>query len=115
MSEVEAVLEEASRAGVSQDIVASVVRRAVADLLANSGRRPPRVFLSHSHADESIVREVAKGLQTADIDVWLDEAEVLLGDSLLTKIEDGLDSADYVAFFLSFQKRLFEVSGPAGS
>jgi len=101
MSEVEAVLEEASRAGVSQDIVASVVRRAVADLLANSGRRPPRVFLSHSHADESIVREVAKGLQTADIDVWLDEAEVLLGDSLLTKIEDGLDSADYVAFFLS--------------
>ena len=47
------------------------------------------------------VRKAAEVLQAAGIDVRLDEAEFKLGDSLVTKIERGLDSADYVAFFLS--------------
>jgi hypothetical protein len=73
----------------------------VANLLANSGYRQPRIFLSHSHSDKEIVRKTAEGLRKAGIDVWLDEAELNLGDSLVAKIERGLDSADYVAFFLS--------------
>jgi hypothetical protein len=101
MSEVEHVLEEAIRAGISEDVVASVIRRAIADLLESSGRRRPRVFLSHSHSDSRTVHEVAQGLKAAGIDVWFDESELNLGDSLVTKIERGLDSADYVAFFLS--------------
>lgn len=40
-------------------------------------------------------------MKASGINVWLDEAELNLGDSLITKIERGLDSADYVAFFLS--------------
>jgi hypothetical protein len=100
-SDVESLLEEAIRAGISELVLAGVVRRAVADLLASSGRRPARVFLSYSHKDKRTVREVAEGLRAAGVDVWLDEAELNLGDLLITKIERGLDSADYVAFFLS--------------
>lgn len=101
ISELESVLKDATEAGISEAVVVTVLRRAVADLLASSGHRAPRVFLSHSHTDKRIVLEVAQGLQAAGINVWLDDAELKLGDSLITKIERGLDSADYVAFFLS--------------
>lgn len=36
-----------------------------------------------------------------DITIWIDEAEINIGDSLIGKIRDGLDSVDYVAVVLS--------------
>lgn len=59
------------------------------------------VFLSHSHEDRGFVRKVAADLTVAGVTVWLDEAEIKVGDSLIRKLEEGLSKVTYVAAFLS--------------
>jgi len=59
------------------------------------------VFLSHSHADKPFVHRLATALRNFGHRVWIDEAEIKIGDSLIQKIRDGLDSVDYVAAILS--------------
>lgn len=62
---------------------------------------PHSVFLSHNANDKPFVRQLARDLTLAGITVWLDEAEIKLGDSLLAKIEDGINGSDYLAVVLS--------------
>jgi TIR domain len=62
---------------------------------------PPSIFLSHSHADSSFAKTLAKDLSQAGARVWIDEAEIQVGDSLIEKIRDGIDSMDYLAVVLS--------------
>lgn len=59
------------------------------------------VFLSHSHADKPFARRLAADLRAAGHSVWIDEAEINIGDSLVEKIRDGIDQVDYVAAVLS--------------
>jgi hypothetical protein len=59
------------------------------------------VFLSHSHADKPFARRLANELKAAGHGVWIDEAEIDIGDSLIEKIRDGIDQVDYVAAILS--------------
>ena len=59
------------------------------------------VFLSHSHADKPLARRLAVDLSQKGIRVWIDEGEILVGDSLIAKIRAGLDGVDYVAAILS--------------
>ena len=59
------------------------------------------VFLSHSHADKPFARKLAASLRAAGHGVWIDEAEINIGDSLIEKIREGLDQVDYVAAILS--------------
>jgi hypothetical protein len=59
------------------------------------------IFLSHSHADKPFARQLAADLRLAGHFVWIDEAEINIGDSLIEKIRDGLDQVDYVAAILS--------------
>jgi len=59
------------------------------------------VFLSHSHADKDFARKLAADLRLAGHGVWIDEAEINIGDSLIEKIREGLDQVDYVAAILS--------------
>ena len=59
------------------------------------------VFLSHNHADKPFVRRLAWNLRFVGINVWLDEAEIDIGDSLIGKISEGIQSTDYVAACLS--------------
>lgn len=101
VAEIQALIDGAAEKGIPQHSLVSAIRRAVADLVAASGERRPVVFLSHAHTDKPVVRQVAEGLKHHGIDVWIDEAELSLGDSLVNRIERGLDSADFVAFFLS--------------
>jgi hypothetical protein len=60
-----------------------------------------KVFLSHNHADKPFARRLAGDLRKAGHDVWIDEAEINIGDSLIDKIRAGLDEVDYVAAILS--------------
>lgn len=66
-----------------------------------SQNRKPGIFLSHSHADKPFVRRLASDLQRAGARVWLDKAEIKLGDSLIQKIQQGIDEMDYLAVVLS--------------
>ena len=59
------------------------------------------IFLSHNHADKPFVRRLARDLQAAGVRVWLDEAEMLIGDSLIEKIREGIDQMEYLGVILS--------------
>lgn len=59
------------------------------------------IFLSHSHEDKTFARKLAGDLRKEGHAVWIDEAEINIGDSLIEKIREGLDSVDYVAAILS--------------
>ncbi|EPB1972045.1 toll/interleukin-1 receptor domain-containing protein [Escherichia coli] len=59
------------------------------------------VFLSHNHNDKPFVRKLARDLENHGVHYWLDEAEMKIGDSLIQKIREGIDSVDYFAVVLS--------------
>lgn len=59
------------------------------------------IFLSHNKADKPFARRLAVDLEHQGIRYWLDEAEIKVGESLIEKIRDGIDSTAYVAVILS--------------
>jgi hypothetical protein len=59
-----------------------------------------RVFVSHSSKDKPFVRKLVEALKEHDLNVWFDEAEIKVGDSIVTRISEGLDSA-YLIVVLS--------------
>lgn len=63
--------------------------------------RMPYVFLSHAHEDKPFARRLAADLRNAGHSVWIDEAAINIGDSLIEKISAGLREVDFVAAVLS--------------
>jgi len=59
------------------------------------------IFLCHSSKDKFFVRELAARLRDAGVRVWLDEAEIKIGDSLTQKIGQAIDEMDYFGVVLS--------------
>ncbi|HYC51615.1 MAG TPA: toll/interleukin-1 receptor domain-containing protein [Gemmatimonadaceae bacterium] len=59
------------------------------------------LFLSHAWEDKPVARQLAAGLSTLGVGVWLDEAEMKVGDSLIQRIADALGGVEYVAALLS--------------
>ncbi|MBI2908121.1 MAG: tetratricopeptide repeat protein [Chloroflexi bacterium] len=67
--------------------------------MAKRARR--RLFLSHSHKDRATVLQVASDLEGSRVQVWFDRWELRPGDSIIDKINDGIDSSAYLVVFLS--------------
>jgi hypothetical protein len=61
----------------------------------------PGIFLSHNWSDKEFVKKLANDLDRLGARVWIDEAEIQIGDSLIEKIQSGIDEMDYLAVFLS--------------
>ncbi len=59
------------------------------------------IFLSHNHADKPFVKRLANDLNQAGIKTWVDEAEINVGDSLIAKIEEGINKMEYLGVVLS--------------
>ncbi len=59
------------------------------------------VFISHSHADKPMARRIASEIAAHGHRVWIDEAEIHIGDSLLDKISNAIDSVEYIVAILS--------------
>jgi hypothetical protein len=60
------------------------------------------LFLSHAHEDkESIARPLYEALTAAGLTVWFDEAVLKMGDSLRSKIDEGLARCKYGVVILS--------------
>jgi len=59
------------------------------------------IFLSHNCADKPLARQLAEDLKSLGVCVWIDEAEIQIGDSLIEKIREGIDSVDYVGVIIS--------------
>ncbi len=60
-----------------------------------------KLFLSHASEDKDFVRQLYERLKAEGFDVWLDERNMTLGDSLLTEINKGLSECDYGVVVLS--------------
>ena len=60
------------------------------------------IFLSHTGADKPFVRRLRKDLMDHGVpNVWVDEAEIEVGDSLTAKIEEGIKQTRYIGIVLS--------------
>lgn len=59
------------------------------------------IFLSHTAADKPFVRNLAQKLESNNVIVWLDEAEIKVGDSLIDKISEGIEGSEYLGVVLS--------------
>lgn len=60
-----------------------------------------KVFLSYSSKDRDFVRQLAEDIRSAGHDPWLDEWEIYVGDSIPSKVEEGLRDSQYVVVVLS--------------
>lgn len=61
----------------------------------------PSIFLSHSWKDKFFARKLAEKLQETEIKVWVDDAELKVGDSFVRKISEAIEQTDYVVVILS--------------
>ncbi len=60
------------------------------------------VYISHASEDkEEIVRDLAKALTELGLKVWYDEFVLEIGDSLIDKIDNGLQNARYGIIVIS--------------
>ena len=59
------------------------------------------IFLSHNRNDKPFVRKLGHRLAVAGVKVWVDEAEMRLGDSLIEKIQAAIKESDFVGAVLS--------------
>jgi hypothetical protein len=75
------------------------------------------VFISHASEDkEEIVRPLTLALKENEINVWFDEFELRIGDSLRRKIDQGLGNSKFGVVVLSknfFKKNwtIYELDG----
>lgn len=60
-----------------------------------------KIFLSHNSKDKPFVRQLGNALIENSHDVWIDEAELVPGDSLIVEISKALADIDYVAAVIS--------------
>lgn len=60
-----------------------------------------RVFLSYCSKDRYFVADLARRLADEGIDVWYDQWEIRVGDSIVDKINQGIASSDYLIIVLS--------------
>jgi len=63
--------------------------------------KPSSVFFSHTHRDKPFVRRLGADLAALGARVWIDEAELNIGDSLLGRIAAAIDEMQYLAVVLS--------------
>ena len=68
----------------------------------------PFVFLCHASEDAERVQSINSALRQSGILTWLDQQDLYPGDSWKRKIEEAIESSDFVLVFLSengIQKR----------
>jgi len=63
--------------------------------------RKGSVFLSHTHTDKPFVRRMGADLAALGARVWIDEAELNIGDSLIGRISAAIDEMEFLAVVLS--------------
>lgn len=60
-----------------------------------------KVFVSYSHVDLEFVHRLRCDLEAHHVNVWQDERELRVGDSVMRRIRDGIDSSDYFVLVMS--------------
>lgn len=60
-----------------------------------------KVFLSHSSKDKDIVDVYYNEIQKAELKTWYDKEEIIAGDSITSRVNEGLKECDLGVIFLS--------------
>jgi hypothetical protein len=61
----------------------------------------PSVFVSYTHEDAHLAQALATALEDQGARVWIDQGELLVGDSLIERISDAIAEFDFVAALVS--------------
>ncbi len=69
--------------------------------LSISSSRKPHLFLSHNHKNKNLVRKLATDINLFGIDVWLDEWEIEIGDSLHESIGRAIEKSRYIGIVVT--------------
>ena len=101
LKELNGLVTEAIEQGVSEELLLSLLRRTVSTAVSEVKHTTATVFLSYANSDRELVRKVATGLEAAGVSVWFDEKLLLPGSEWVREIERGLDTADFIIFFIS--------------
>jgi hypothetical protein len=101
MDELSELVKDALKAGATESALLSAIRRSLSHVTSVMQRIGPSVFLSYASADRDVVRQVADGLSNSGLQVWYDESSLKPGAEWVREIERGLDSADFIMFFIS--------------
>ena len=59
------------------------------------------IFISYSTANKNFALRLTSDLENFGHQVWLDERKINIGDSLIEKIREGIDTVDFVLAILS--------------
>ncbi|HXA25798.1 MAG TPA: toll/interleukin-1 receptor domain-containing protein [Acetobacteraceae bacterium] len=70
-------------------------------LVEKTPEGPPRAFLSYAWDDRPLAQKIAEGLQSNGIETWWAEWEIQAGDSLVQKINEGLESCTHFIVLLT--------------
>jgi hypothetical protein len=82
----------------------TIIREAIQPLLALFNKlvhHEARLFICHASENKAVASQLASFLETHGAEVWLDQWEIKVGDSIVQKINDGLHSASHLAILLS--------------
>lgn len=60
-----------------------------------------KLYLAHASADKGFVRRVYADLKVVGHDPWLDEYDINVGESIVDKIQSGIDQSDFLILFMS--------------
>jgi TIR domain len=64
------------------------------------------IFISYAVPDSAFALRLANGIELLGHAVWIDQWEIGVGDSLLSRLTEGVDRADYMVVVLSKNARL---------
>ncbi len=73
------------------------------DHRVSSASAPPTLFICHASEDKSFVDRLVRELDRMALYAWYDKREILVGDSIVDKINNALACADFLVAILSPQ------------
>lgn len=73
----------------------------MAQMMQPTAIRKPHLFLSHSSIDKPFVYRLAEDLNICQIDIWFDDFELKVGDSLIDKLSTAIEDARFIGLILS--------------
>jgi TIR domain len=86
--------------GRAETIIQTAIRPLLT-LFMRFVRYETRLFICHASENKDTENELASFLQNNGAEVWLDQWEIKVGDSIVQKISDGLSTASHLAILLS--------------
>ena len=78
-----------------------VKARPARSLLVDPRERRPTAFVSYAHEDVAFVRELERELRRLDVDAWVDERELVIGDRLSRSIKEAIDGREFFLAIVS--------------